>query len=358
MAGNTKSSPNENYAREILQLFSIGTVKLNLDGTVQRDSSGQPIPAYTQTTVNNFARVFTGWKLAAAPAPGVPNYLDRLVANESQHDAGSKTLLNGVVLPAGQTASKDLNDAINNIFNDPNVGPFIGKQLIQHLVTSNPSPEYVARVAAVFNDNGSGVRGDLKAVVRTILLDPEARGDFKSDPHYGRLRHPAQYVCNVLRAFQPLSADRSMSSDGYLNPQTSAMGMDIFRPPSVFSYYSPYSSIPGPDNLRGPEFGIYSTSTALKRINFVNTIVFSNIAVGVNSPAGTSINLSGLQALAGDPPSLVESLNNLMMHGSMSAVMRDSIASAVSAVPASNPLKRARTAVYLVATSSQYQVER
>src|SRR5262249_27455612 len=159
-----------NYAREILQLFSIGTVRLNLDGTQQLDDAGAPIPTYDQTIVNNFARVFTGWRFVAPVAPGTPNYIDPMVVNEAQHDVASKALLNGVVLPAGQGTAKDLADAIDNIFNDPNVGPFISKQLIQHLVTSNPSPAYVARVASVF-DGAGGTRGDLRAVIKAILLD-------------------------------------------------------------------------------------------------------------------------------------------------------------------------------------------
>jgi uncharacterized protein (DUF1800 family) len=358
IAGNTRTNPNENYAREILQLFSIGTVKLNLDGTQQLDAAGQPIPAYTQTEINNFSRVFTGWRLATAPAPGVPNYIDPMTANEPQHDTASKTLLNGVTLPAGQNTAKDLDDAIDNIFNDPNVGPFISKQLIQHLVTSNPSPAYVARVATVFNSNEAGVRGDMKAVVRAILLDEEARGDIKTDPAYGRLRHPAQFIANILRAFNAKSADRTSESDGYLNPQSVTLGMDVFRPPSVFSYFSPGTVVPGTNGVRGPEFGIFSTSTALRRLNFVNTMVFSTIPVSANAPSGTALDLSDMQALAGDPAELVDALDDLLMHRSMSPAMRASIIEAVSAVPASNTLKRARTAVYLVATSSQYQVER
>ena len=217
IANNTKTIPNENYAREILQLFSLGTVRLNVDGTQQLDSTGQPIPTYTQETVNNFARVFTGWRFATAPAAGVPNYIDPMVANATNHDTLAKTLLNGRMLPAGQTAARDLSDALDNIFEDDNIGPYISKQLIQHLVTSNPSPAYVGRVAAVFN-GASGSRGDLKAVVRAILLDPEARGDQKIDASYGRLRHPAQFIVNVLRAFNAKSADGTTQSDGYLNP--------------------------------------------------------------------------------------------------------------------------------------------
>ena len=358
MAGNTRSNPNENYGREVLQLFSIGLIRLNPDGTPQLDAQGRTIPTYTQTTVNNFARVFTGWRLATAPAPGTPNYLDPMVVNQSQHDTAPKTLLRDVTLPGGRTAQQDLEDALDNIFNDPNVGPFFCKQLIQHLVTSNPSPAYVGRVAAVFNDNGAGVRGDLRAVTRAILLDPEARGDLKTDPQYGRLRHPAQFAANVLRAFNARSADLTTTSDGYINPQAVSMGMDVFRPPSVFSYYPPGYVVQGTGGARGPEFGILSTSTALRRANFINTMAFSRIAVGANSPNGTSLDLSGMQALAGNPAQLVDALNALLMHGSMSANMRNSIITAVTAVPASNPLKRARTAVYLVTTSSQYQVQR
>ena len=353
---NTKTRPNENFAREVLQLFSIGTVRLTPDGTQQLDGTGQPIPTYDQTIINHFARVFTGWRFAPG-GPGIPNYIDPMVANEAQHDTGSKTLLNGVVLPPGQKAARDLDDAIDNIFNDPNVGPFISKQLIQHLVTSNPTPAYVARVASVFNGSG-GARGDLHAVVRAILLDPEARGDVKADPNYGRLRHPAQFILNILRAFGARSADGTAESDGYLNPQSVQMGMDVFRPPSVFSYFSPSTVVAGTNGVRGPEFGLLSTSTVLRRANFVNTIVFSRIAAGANAPDGTSIDLSGMQALAADPAQLVDALDALLTHGTMSAEMRQSIIGAVTAVSATNRLKPARTAVYLVATSSQYQVER
>ena len=355
--GNTRTRPNENYAREILQLFSIGTVLLNSDGTPILGDDGVAIPAYTQTTVNNFARVFTGWRFAPAPTPGVPNYIDPMVVNDAQHDTATKTLLNGVVLPSGQNTVKDLNDALDNIVGHPNVGPFISRQLIQHLVTSNPSPEYVARVAAAF-DGAQGQRGDLRAVVKAILLDPEARGDNKTDSRYGRLRHPAQYVAGILRAFGARSADGQSLSDGYLNPQSSAMGMDVFRPPSVFSYFSPASVVPGTNGVRGPEFGLFTTSTALRRINFVNTIVFGRIAVSANAATGTALDLAPWLSLAGAPSDLVAALDELLLHQTMSPAMRDSIVAAVTAVAPSNPLKRVRTGIYLVLTSSQYQVEK
>ena len=356
MNGNTKTRPNENYAREVLQLFSIGTVRLNGDGTTQLDGLGQPIPTYDQAVVTNFARVFTGWRLAAGAA-GVPNYVAPMILNASQHDTGSKTLLNGYAMQAGQSADKDLSDGLDNIFNDSNVGPFIGKQLIQHLVTSNPSPAYVARVAAAFNGMG-GARGDLRAVVRAILLDPEARGAVKTAPSYGRLRNPVQLMLGLLRAFHARSADLGGDSDGYLNPQAVLMGMDVFRPASVFSYYSPAAAVPGAAGLRGPEFGLLSTSTAVQRDNVVNTLVFSRIPVSANAPTGTALDLRPLQQLASTPPQLADALDALLLHATMSAEMRQSVVDAVNAVPASTPARRVQAAVYLVATSSQYQVER
>jgi hypothetical protein len=295
---------------------------------------------------------------AAAPGPGILNYLDPMVANEAQHDVAAKALLNGVVLPSNQTTAKDTSDAIDNIANDPSIGPYISKSLIQHLVTSNPSPAYVARVTAVFNSDGTGSRGNLRAVVRAILLDAEARGDAKTDPSYGRLRHPAQLILNLGRAFNARSRDLTAESDGVLNGQAVSMGMDVFRPPSVFSYFSPFNGVPGGGGLRGPEFGLLSTATALTRANVINTLVFSGVNVGTTAPNGTALDFSALQALAGNPTALVDSLNVLLLHGTMSSAMRSSIVGAVNAVAATNTLKRARTAVYLVATSSQYQVER
>ncbi|PYS75685.1 MAG: hypothetical protein DMF66_18900, partial [Acidobacteria bacterium] len=213
MNQSTASSPNENFAREVNQLFSVGTNQLNLDGTPMLDAQGVPVPTYTQTNVNEFTRVLTGWRFQTAFQNGVTNYRDPMTPRGSTtHDTGSKNLY-GTVLPGcpganntsnptnAQCAQNELNAALDVIFNHPNVGPFISKQLIQHLVTSNPSPAYVQRVASVFNSDCNGLypespcgaRGNLKAVVRNILLDPEARGDVKTDPAYGRLREPAQY---------------------------------------------------------------------------------------------------------------------------------------------------------------------
>lgn len=357
MAGNVSANPNENYAREILQLFSIGLYELNEDGSLVIGSDGQPIPAYDQSTVNAFARVFTGWNFAAAPAAGIVNYIDPMTATQARHDIQAKTLLKGVTLPPNQTAVRDLNAAIDNIFNHPNVGPFIGRILIQHLVTSNPSPSYVRRVARVFADNGVGVRGDLKAVVTAILMDEEAAANPAPDVSKGHLRHPIFFVTSLLRNFNATSADGLALSDGYLNPQNQNMGMDLFVPPSVFSYFPP-PTVNLASNLAGPEFGLLNTSTALRRANFINTMVFSRVAVSAVSPNGTALDFSYAMGYAAQPPLLVSFLNVLMMGGNMSQAMADAVIAAVNAVPVTDPRRRVQTAVYLVATSAQYQVAR
>ena len=384
---STRSNPNENFAREILQLFSIGTSELNLDGTPKLDAQGAPIPSYSQTTVNEFTRVFTGWNWAAPIAPGITNFRDPMVPRGgTNHDfATSKTLLNGTVVPAcaqGQTnaacAQADMTAALDNIFQHPNLGPFIGMQMIQHLVTSNPSPPYVERVARVFNNdcdalypqNCSNVRGNMRAVVQAVLLDPEARGDVKTDPNFGKLREPAQYLNNIMRANNVKSFDKTSTSDGVLGSRSTldfagTLDQAIFLPPTVFSYYQPGYEIPGLKKL-GPAFGILSTSTTLRRANNVNTLVYTGVAPTTSStdrPRGTSLDLTNLEAIANsNPGAIADQLNALMLHGTMSTQMRNSLITAMNAINdadlALRARKRARTALYLVATSSQYDIQR
>ena len=383
MVRSTRNSPNENFAREILQLFNVGLFMLNHDGTLQLDNQGNPIPTYDQNTVNNFTKVFTGWtfcEAASAQCPnrvvGSPNYKDpMIVINANNHDITAKTLLSypnapnqNIAACAGCTgttavnyANDSLNKALDNIFYHPNVAPFVSKLLIQQMVTSDPTPAYVGRVAAVFNNNGVGVRGDMKAVIRAILLDPEARGNLKTEPRYGKLREPVQLLTNVLRHFNVRSADGAQQSDGNVNGLSNAMGQNAFNAPTVFNYYSPDYIVPGTTVL-APEFGIYTTSTSVARLNFANTMVFNRLNVSQpNTPLGTSISLADMQALAAADTTgnqLMDTLNHKMMHGAMSAQMRTMIQNAVLVVPSNNPLLRAQTAVYLVATSSQYQVQR
>jgi uncharacterized protein (DUF1800 family) len=257
--------------------------------------------------------------------------------------------------------------AMDALFNHPNAGPYLARELIHSLVTSNPSPAYIERVAGFFNDNGAGVRGSLWAMAKAILLDPEAR-NAPSDVNYGKLKEPVLYELGILRAFNAQSANRSTTSDGALSTCgncTRDQGQEVLKPNTVFSYFpQDYNAPPASAGLLGPEFGIMDASTSLKRANFVNTIVFSSFGVSCSTtscytPTGTSIDLTELQLLAPSSANLVDRLNRLLMHGTMSDQMRSSVVTAVEAVsPSTDTLKRARQALYLVATSSQYQVQR
>jgi uncharacterized protein (DUF1800 family) len=362
MVNNDKPSatvqPNENYARELLQLFSIGVWMLNADGTQMRDASGAPVPSYDQDTIEGFAHVLTGWTYpplsGALPRTHNPkNYLADMSPVDTNHDKGAKQLLAGTVLPAGQAIQDDLAQAIHNVFMHPNVGPFVGRQLIQKLVTGNPTPQYVARIAAVFNDNGLGVRGDLKAVVRAILSDPEARGAVKLDPAYGKLREPVLFMTGAARAL-------GTQSDGvYFGQQGKGLGQNLFYPPSVFNYYPPTYLLPDTAFV-APEFALANSSTAINRYNFANSLLFGTIAPLSTLPGaiGTTPALAALSSIAGDPAALLDKLDAQLLHGTMPASMRGAILTALAAVPATDLLTRAKTAVYLVVTSPQYQVER
>ena len=384
MAVSTRQNPNENYARELLELFSIGHSMLNQDGTPVTDAQGSIIPAYTQETVNNFTKVFTGWRLCNTncpnSVPGIRNFIDPMEFIPGDHDQTEKHLLDypgaNSVLPAGQSGEVDLDAALDNIFYHPNTAPFISKSLILQLVTSNPTPAYVRRVADVFSDvRGGGMdRGNLGKVIRAILLDPEARGNIKTDPDYGHLKEPVIFVTNFLRALDPTANDRAAAncnrlSDGVLNGITLILDQDVFIPPGVFSYYSPIYSLPN-TNLFAPEFGILTTATALKRLNVVNQFIPpANIPAlpGItadtaqNTPCGTRVTLARYLSLAEADPTgtlLVDTLNRELLNGSMSSTVKTQILNAVQAVATDDALKRTRTALYLLFTSPQYQVQR
>ncbi len=377
MVRSTRTNPNENYPREILQLFNVGLFMLNQDGTLQLDGQGNPIETYDQNTVNNFTKVFTGWTLCevtGAQCPnrtqGAPNFKDpMIIINANNHDITAKTLLSypgvtnqNIAACTGCTgtatinyANNSLNQALDNIYNHPNVAPFVSKLLIQHLVTSDPTPAYVGRVAAVFNANRTNPT-QMKEVVRAILLDPEARGNIKTDPTYGKLREPVQLMTNLYRQLGVTSADSAGLSDGNINRFPSGLAQNTFNPPTVFNYYSPDYVIPG-TSLLGPEFAIFNTGTAIGRANLGNSLVYgvANVALP-DTPNGTRLYLAELQAIAAaDTTSnqLLDVLNQRLMHGRMSSPMRSRILTAVNAVASTDPLGRARAAVYLVLTSLQ-----
>ncbi len=351
---------NENYAREFMQLFTIGTSELNPDGSFQLDSGGNQIPTYTQSTVEAFALAYTGWTYPLAPGATQQTYNPQywtgpMVAVDSNHDTTAKQLLvysgasGGGMLPAGQSATQDLQGALDNVFNHPNVGPFVSRELIQHLVTSNPSPGYIERVASVFDNDGSGVRGDMKAVITAILMDPEARrGD---DPATavgtdGHLQEPILYMTGLLREFGATSDGSNLAYYG------SNMGQEALFSPSVFNFYSPSYVIPG-TTMYGPEFQILTTATSLNRVNWVSSFVFGSLG------SGTTVDFSSYATQAANPTALLGSLNTLMLHGSMSSDMQSAILTAMQAVPAGSKqgLQQAQAAIYLIGTSSQYQVQ-
>jgi uncharacterized protein (DUF1800 family) len=355
----TGTNPNENYAREILQLFTIGLFELNPDGSIRLDAAGRPVPTYDLDEIEGFARAFTGWTYPTIPGATARNnnprnYLGNMIPVTATHEFGTKALLRGVTAPANLTPQADLAFAHRNIFDHPNVGPFIGKQLIQKLVTSDPTPGYVARVASVFADNGAGQRGDLRAVVRAILLDPEARGARKIDPGYGKLSEPVLYLTSIARAF-------GARSDGVaFRAPSSQLGQFVFYPPSVFNYFPPDFSVPG-TSMPGPEFGIQTTNTAIARTNVAGSIIFANQILPdstVYGATGTVLDFGPYQAVAANAAALADLLDRDLMAGTMSAAMKAAIVGAVNAVPASDTLGRARTAAFLVVTSPQFQVER
>jgi uncharacterized protein (DUF1800 family) len=356
---------NENYARELMQLFSMGLYVLNPDGTPQVDTSGNMIPAYTQDQVQAFARAYTGWTYATSTGGsatkfpnGTANYTMPMAAVESAHDTAAKTLLNGTVLPAGQTAEQDLSGALTNIFNHPNVGPFVCQQLIQHLVASNPSAPYVARVAAVFANNGSGVRGDMKAVITAILLDPEARaGDTDVNAPGGHLREPVLWLTDVMRGLGFTNNDTVAGNDVVANASfntlgnfTSNLSQKPYASGSVFNFFPPDYVIPG-STTNAPEFSLENTASAVLRLSLANTVVFNKIT-------GFSADLSATSSLgkiASNPGNLADTLGTMFLHGQMPADMKTAIVNNIT--PLTDMGERVRVATYLVITSSQYKIE-
>jgi uncharacterized protein (DUF1800 family) len=363
---------NENYARENMQLFTIGLTLLNQDGTQQLDGSGSPISTYTEAQVQAFARAYTGWTYATSTG-GSPttypnntaNYDSPMAAVESQHDTAAKTLLNGTTLPVGQTSAQDLQGALTNLFNHPNTGPFICKQLIQHLVTSQPSPAYISRVAAVFANDGTGTRGNMKAVLQAILMDQEARAaDTSANFDGGHLREPMLYLTNVIRGLGFTNKDAVAGNDVVANASyaslsnySSPLGEKPYTSGSVFNFFPPSYVIPG-SSINAPEFGQENTASAILRLSLANTLVYNAISgfnVDLSQTSALGIMASKTGNATTDSGALVDALATIFMHGQMPTQMRTDIVNHVATL--TNIPQRVRVATYLVITSSFYKVE-
>jgi uncharacterized protein (DUF1800 family) len=362
---------NENYARELMQLFTTGLFMLNQDGTLQLDGSGNAIPVYSEEQVQAFSRAFTGWTYANASGTGAPakfpntaNYTMPMAALETQHDMTAKVLL-GTTLPAGQSTTQDLAGALTDIFNHQNVGPFVCKQLIQHMVASNPSPAYVARVSAVFANDGTGKRGNMKAVITAILTDADARAADTS-PNFdgGHLREPMLYMTNVMRGLGFVNNDAKAGNDVIANASyntvgnyTSPLGEKPYTSGSVFNFFPPNYVIPG-TTLNAPEFGQENTASAVLRLTLANTLVYNGISgftVDLSKTSALGITASATGNAMTDSGNLVDSLGVIFMHGQMPTQMRTDIVNHIATL--TDPAQRVRVATYLVITSSFYKIE-
>jgi len=353
----TGSEPDENYARELMQLFTIGLFQLNADGSIKTGSNGVGLETYHQADVSGLARVFTGWNvdMSGLTAPYPPDYQMREMVNRaSNYETGSKAFL-GTTIAAGTNALDALNTALDTLFNHPNLPPFIGRQLIQRLVTSNPSAAYVSRVAAAFANNGSGVRGDLKAVIRAILLDTEARDPhLATSPSYGKLREPVVRFLNWARAYGAHSPSGKWAIGDTSDPAT-RLGQSPMRSGSVFNFFRPGYVPPGTalasQSLFGPEFQITNESSVAGYVNWMQRVV-------AGSGAGDlSADYSTLLPLAADPSALLAEINQVLAGSQVTAATLNLIQSAVATIPAATSaglLRRVEAALTLVLASPEY----
>jgi len=355
----TGRKPDENYGREVMQLFTIGLNQLNLDGTPQLDASGQPLPTYVQDDVVNIARIFTGWDLDGSQGTDVANPLQvklPMKLNDARHSPEAATFL-GVTVPANTDGKSALKITLDALFNHPNVGPFVSKQLIQRLVTSNPSPAYVARVASVFNKNSANVRGDLKAVVRAILLDDEARLDNTLTQNtYGRIREPMLRFVQWARTFNAKPANDNWSL-GDLSDPANRLGQSPFRSPTVFNFFRPGYVPPNTEvskaGLTIPEFQLVNEITVAGYLNFMQRAV---------SNAGNLIaDYSSELALVSNPNALVKRLAFLLSANQVSDATQNSIANAITTIDANSTAgknNRVYAAVMLILSTSEYLVQK
>jgi len=349
---NGSAVPDENYAREVMQLFTLGVNRLNMDGTVQL-SGGQPVETYTLNDVSQLARVFTGLQLDSTDTT-TPDRLRRpLVMNASLHEPGASTFL-GITVPAATEGLAAVRIALDGIFAHPNVPPFVSKQLIQRLVTSNPSPAYVLRVSTVFADNGSGVRGDLLAVVRAILTDTEARGPASlTATTSGKLREPVMRLTSWARGFSAASPG-GLWAIGDTTSANNRLAQSLGRSPSVFNFfrpgYSPPNTALSTASLVAPEFQITNELSVVSYLNFMQTLI-------VNGIGDVRANYTDILTKAADSGALVDEVNTLLAAGQLGAATVTSIRAAVDSIATTattGPINRVYTAILLTMAAPDF----
>lgn len=365
--GSSTVRADENFARELMQLFTVGLVKLNDDGSVQKDGSGNAIATYTQDQVTATARALTGWSWSGATSitQATGNLTAPMTAIQASHDRRSKTIIGGKLLPAGQTAEADLNAVLDTLFNDSSLPPFICRQLIQRLVTSNPSAAYVQRVVAVFRNDGNGVRGNLKAVVRAILTDREALGGAAENSDFGKLREPLIVLTHLWRAFHVKTPDGVY---GMYTPNDT-FGQMPLDAQTVFSFfrpdYAPYGDIRDA-GLVAPEFQIANSAYLTLGSNYFFYQVYESF-VGQPGTAGATqgqfIDVTPFASTAKDPAALVDRISAVLIGAPLPAEVRSLLIDDVSAVPYSTPpltdgTQRALEAVFMILSSPNYMVFR
>jgi len=344
IGGAANIAPNENYPRELLQLFSVGIYKLNQNGTFQ-SVNGVYQPVYDQATVREVSRALTGWTYptAAGAQPRSQNpehFVGVMEPRPASHDLGAKTIF-GVSIPANQSVTADMEKTIDIIFQHPNVPPFVATRMIRALATSNPRPEFIERVANVFVNNGQGVRGDMRAVVAAILTDPDAALPQTTD---GRLMDP---ILNTIALGRAL--DAQFNNPSQFQYMLFNLGQHTLTPNSVFSFYSPLAPLPGNPGLYGPEFMLFAPALAIQRASFSWGLITGQFG------SAFTVNLAPFLALANNPAALVELVNQKVLHGRMSAELRAELIS--SAQQVSDSTQRVYGAVYLTAISSEFVVQ-
>ncbi|HXV78213.1 MAG TPA: DUF1800 domain-containing protein [Candidatus Polarisedimenticolaceae bacterium] len=353
--------PDENYAREVMQLFSVGLFELRPDGTQYTDGDGEPVPTYDNSDITEFAKIFTGLAFDS-PAPdfgnGTPVWTRPMRMYQEHHEPGPKYLLRGGFVPPGQTGMHDVADAIDNLFRHPNVGPFIGRRLIQRLVTSNPSPDYIRRVSAAFDDNGAGVRGDMRALVTAILTDPEARQiPNRTETTRGRLRESYLRRVHLARAFDAANLVGSYPITDGGAPTT--FGQLPISSPTVFNFFLPDHQPTGEladAGLYAPEFQIMTAVTAIASANALQRQVEGLMNDDDDPMNEVRLDLSNEIAIAANSRALVDRLDLLLMYGDMSVPMKEILVHALDQLP--DPIERVEMAIHLISIAPEYAVQK